>query len=448
MLNTLTAALSLLADFLSNPIISVPEHQVAGVTKLFASFGRKAGKLGVAAPTLVALSPDLVPMPKWRRILVVADDGDTREVGRLVLVPCRVYSVVGLTPRLDGRFEVLGRVEFLNGAAIIASAPGREVPTAYRSGSTHCDHCRTSRARKLAYVVRDCEADTTIQVGGSCIVDFFGKTSAADLAHRFTVLDSLASLLRGGDMDEDERGEVREHGHAIITFLTACVISMRVLGGFRSTKVTEGQSTYAHAMELLGDHGAKMQAAMEPGDAARAIVLLARARARYEGADIATLSSYEANMAVILRSDVVDGRLACATLASLPQMFARLDGEAVSKKAESGPKGHVGTVGAREVFELTFIRTASFVNHFGTVSFHTFEDRDGNVVSWKTAGGALTTPHRRDEHTGCYAVIEAGERVTLVATVKEHDLYKGVPQTKITRASFDLPKAKKGSKAA
>jgi hypothetical protein len=436
MFNTLTAAAAILADFFAtSPIIAIPEHRVSGVTKLFASFARKAAKLDVAAPSLVALSPDLVSMPKWRVVRIVAEDGSTQLVMRLVLVPCRVYAVVGLTPRLAGRFELLARVEFVNGSALVACAPGRDVPASYRSGSPHCDHCKTARARKLAYVVRDCESDTLIQVGGSCIVDFFGQTSAAELAHRFTMVDSLTRYA-SGDEDEDERGGRSTH-EMIVTFLTACVVSIRI-DGFRSTKAD--WSTLDDARKLLHNDGELLQRKIMPGDAERACALLTRARARYEGVDLATLSNYEANMAVILRSDIVDGRLALATLASLPQMFARIDADAAGATAEAAaPKRHVGTVGTREVFTLTYVRTTSFENQWGTSSFHTFHDAAGNVLSWKTSGGSL-----RD---GSGEMVAVGAIVSVLATVKAHDTYKGTPQTVITRVSFDLPKAKR-SKAA
>lgn len=79
---------------------------------------------------------------------------------------------------------------------------------------------------------------------------------------------------------------------------------------------------------------------------------------------------------------------------------------------------HIGTIGKREVFNLTCVYTNAFESAYGYVYMKTFEDSDGNVVVYKGS---------RDYN------ITKGAKVTLKATIKDHSIYRDVPQTVLAR---------------
>lgn len=82
---------------------------------------------------------------------------------------------------------------------------------------------------------------------------------------------------------------------------------------------------------------------------------------------------------------------------------------------------HVGEVGKRQVFEnLTVIFKTETEGDYGVTTILKFVDAAGNVLTWFASGG-------KD--------YEKGDVVTLKATVKKFDEYKGVKQTVITRAA-------------
>lgn len=95
----------------------------------------------------------------------------------------------------------------------------------------------------------------------------------------------------------------------------------------------------------------------------------------------------------------------------------RVAGWAAKRAAEAALSNWIGTVGKREVFALTIQRIMSFEGQYGVTYIHIMHDKNANVVVYK----------------GTKVLGEAGEFVTVKATVKEHGEREGVKQTKIAR---------------
>jgi hypothetical protein len=95
----------------------------------------------------------------------------------------------------------------------------------------------------------------------------------------------------------------------------------------------------------------------------------------------------------------------------------RVAGWAAKRAAEAALSNWIGTVGKREVFALTIQRIMSFEGQYGVTYIHILKDKDGNTVVYK----------------GTKVLGEAGEFVTVKATVTEHGERDGVKQTKIAR---------------
>lgn len=88
-------------------------------------------------------------------------------------------------------------------------------------------------------------------------------------------------------------------------------------------------------------------------------------------------------------------------------------------KDYSGSK-HVGEIGKRQVFEnLTVLNSIEREGAYGITTILKFEDPDGNILTWFASGSQG---------------YQKGDKVSLKATVKTQDEYKGVKQTVISRA--------------
>lgn len=96
------------------------------------------------------------------------------------------------------------------------------------------------------------------------------------------------------------------------------------------------------------------------------------------------------------------------------------------REANRERKVHVGTVGKREVFTLTF-KGASFHDGFyGTLGIYRFEDADGNELVWKTTSCADVN---NLDHKGLTFQVKA--------TVKSHGEYRETKQTVLTRVKIE-----------
>jgi predicted Fe-S protein YdhL (DUF1289 family) len=88
-----------------------------------------------------------------------------------------------------------------------------------------------------------------------------------------------------------------------------------------------------------------------------------------------------------------------------------------ARQADADKSGWLGTVGERRVFDLTIRMVIAMEGQYGYSYLHVMNDADNNVVVYKG--------------TNCLG--ERGGKVSVKATVKEHDIRDGVRQTKISR---------------
>lgn len=82
----------------------------------------------------------------------------------------------------------------------------------------------------------------------------------------------------------------------------------------------------------------------------------------------------------------------------------------------------VGTPGKRETFTVTLTSVREWTSQYdgSIISFFEFTTESGDVLVWATS----TDPD-----------FEVGKSYTVKATVKRHDEYKGIKQTRVTRVS-------------
>jgi hypothetical protein len=102
----------------------------------------------------------------------------------------------------------------------------------------------------------------------------------------------------------------------------------------------------------------------------------------------------------------------------------------LARQAALQASQHVGTVGARQTFDLTVTFITSFEGAYGTTYINGFKDADGNIFIHK--GSKILVDVEVDTYP---RPLEKGDKVNLSATIKEHGVREGVKQTIITRPS-------------
>ena len=103
-------------------------------------------------------------------------------------------------------------------------------------------------------------------------------------------------------------------------------------------------------------------------------------------------------------------------LARTEQRIAERAAQREAQRAADATKAHVGAVGERRNFTLRVERVMSFESQYGVTFINLCRDADDNIIVYKGSNGW-----------------EAGEQLTVKATIKEHGVYNGAPQTLIQR---------------
>lgn len=342
-------------------------------------------------------------------------------------------TVEGVAPKLADWTMVAAVEPVTNGEMLMREVPGQTCPTEYRTTDLRCDHCNAIRRRKAIYVMRHADHGHK-QVGRNCLADFLRTTNPESLLAGAEYLMDFSKM--ASDAEDEGWGMGGKRPERVVStqqFVAVVSVVMRKLGwvprsaaqhdydggGPEATAsiawriCTQPEDMYTK--EMIDRHGI----AVEDGDVARAEAALCWARAI--DSDNA-LSTYLHDLGVSCRQEYVVWKTS-GYVASVLNAHGRVLAKEAQEKAavSTAPKVHVGTKGERQVFDnLTIVGTHPYSTDFGPKVLVRFNDESGNVLVWRASG----SPE--------WVVI--GRKLSVKATVKDHDEYKGVPQTILERA--------------
>lgn len=132
-------------------------------------------------------------------------------------------------------------------------------------------------------------------------------------------------------------------------------------------------------------------------------------------------TTFAAKMAVQVFDDLkplTEGQVAAVT-ESIAKMAER--------HAERIEAGHWGTVGKRSEATVTVLATKSFDGDYGTRWLVTMKTTEGHTLKTWTSGDFVTS---------ALDAKDSGEAIKVKATVKDHGLYNGLPETTVSRVAL------------
>jgi hypothetical protein len=353
----------------------------------------------------------------------------TPQPGEPLNDPVRIHEIRLSYPIIKlGNWQVLGQLEAAEAGTLVFSVTSDEEELqALRDRVPHasnCDHCNTLRRRRFTYLLRCTETRAFRLVGKSCLRDFTGIDPAAAL-----FLARLHELVLASE--EDLEGFVQAGGRNAVsteTFL-ARVSFLIAAEGFTSmsgSRTTGRTPTCLDAMrfeELLDDRGPGLsqfwrQDEERHREKARAI----RAHYKLDGPEEGT-DHFTQNVRVLLAADLLElDRKHLAFAAAAVAQFGR---EAGKNGPATRPSEHVGVKGQKLTTGVRIKRVIPIEGRFGLTHLVLMDDEQGNRLVWKASA--------------CPQLLrESDDKVVhqVRATVKEHDDYKGMAQTVVTRLAL------------
>ena len=431
-----TATIATLASF------ECPAAREADVAEAIDRLAKRARRLGVGEPTYRVVRRFDKEERHWS-----LDDRGRMAAGlnpigppRITTEPMVEVAVEGDEVRLDG-WRLVARAEHHGEAGdVLYRSPAH--PDAdlarFRGRGPVCDHCKRARRRKDTFIVGD-EDGQLLQVGRTCIADFLGHGDPTALAKRaawpFEVLRAFSDE-EGGCFGRSPTA------FAIGRFLAFVAACERVDGFVTSTAARERgdfvEPTGSRAWGLMlkesigwNCHGGdRLRETYTPTD--RDAIRARRTLRWIERLD--GRSDYEANLQTVVRTGAVTLKQANLAASALLCWSRDVEKRLARRRARrSGTASrHLGEPKKRMIFaDLTVEMIRYISGDYGTTTLYKFADPEGNVLAYFASRDLRISI---DEGLDEDRAIEQGDRVTLKATVKKHDVYREAKQTVITRA--------------
>lgn len=339
-------------------------------------------------------------------------DGRRREVSRTPIF------VSGSAPRV-GNYTFLTRIEHTSAGNILDTVPGQDLPDSdrWRTAAPFCDHCRSRRDRKHTFV---CQSDggQLVQVGRSCLRDFLGIDSPEKIANRFSWIRQIREFC------EEFGGSARARADDLLTLLAYTATAIRLYGWIpRSAGETidtsdiVGKMFFCSAADELGQKRVReMNAARNDGD-----WVTAQETIDWVNSDAAGSSDYIHNLKVIFAQGLIEPKrrgYAVSAVASYQKHLGRLEARKRENAALAASQ-FLGTEGERlRNVPVTVLSARGIDTVYGSSIIYKMVTPEGNVISWFSSGAAE---------------LDVGKSYRIDATIKSHEVYNGVNQTKITR---------------
>lgn len=357
------------------------------------------------------------------------------------VLPYHSVTVQGDKPQIDGWefVAVLEPVQLDDGKQenFVRNVPGTHgtLPDAIRHRIGDCDHCHTKRSRKETFVLRATEEKNADQqaeyrvVGRQCLRDFTGgHYDPHQLAAMAEMLFALSDACEHASDDDDCWGNGSE-GRQDKSFDLQQVLEwtckmIQAFGWVSRTKANDEYraATADHVMEVLvrpREGVEKWEAFRKKHQPQTADQQHAEAAIAWAADQVDSDNDYLQNVNLVARMGYTT-RSTFGVAVSIIVAYDRvLEQQREAQRAQASE--WQGTIKERREFTLTVLSIFGAEGQYGTTGIHRMMDENGNLFTWFASPGGGWLPQ--------------GRQLTVKATVKAHDTYKGAKTTILTRVT-------------
>ena len=384
---------------------------------------RLSREIVIDAYNLGVLGARIAKLNRRARRLNVAEityeviDRGTRPEGDDTVIPTATVLITGETPRLDG-WQFIGTIEHLSSGQNLIHGDDARLE-AWREADADCGHYNVRRLRKKTVIAEKAETGEIIQVGSTCLKDFFGYHNNPEY-----LIDWVSDVY---DLDgSDGGGRFTSLGWPIEVVLAAALAIVDSEGWV--PRSAEGTATadlveYKIGVYVCPPIWRDLIRGIQITEAhyASAAEHIAWAKA----IDPSAPSNYLQNLRTLASEELIKANhlgFVCSIVAAKAQAEERevIRRQQVEVAALSEWQGTVGgsiTTTGKIVGVRQF---AGYAYNSPPTYLVTLIDDDGNV--FKTFNSGVFGRNA-----------ETGETVTIKGTVKKHDTYSNRKETVLTR---------------
>jgi hypothetical protein len=394
------------------PVYDIPAHRLADFTASVDKANRRAERAGI--PYRFTYSVD-----RYTRKTPGGEDGIDQYEERAKV------SLNRPDISHDG-WHFLATLTWDEEAGLVTRVrPGEELKL--HPKARNCDVCQATRDRKDTYVIRNAETSEEKQVGSNCIAQFLGIRPEGLWMMTY---DPDSDEFGGGEDDEPRPGGGTDpNTRYAVTDVLAIALALTNREGFvsRAMASTSNSRKIATADLVRGIVSGRRPKTKEERDWRMEVLrdsrlLTDQATTVRDFAATIEGGEYAQNLRAVAGADTVHGRNV-ALLVSAVGVKLRADEERRLKDAIAHSK-HLGTVGKKITDQEARVTAVRVIDgQYGVTRMLTMVTPEGDVIKWFGTGiGAQNW--------------DIGDRVGVTATVKKHDVYRGVNETVVTRAKL------------
>lgn len=339
-----------------------------------------------------------------------------QEYGRADLF--HTIEIIGERPQIQD-YKFIAKLEHLEKGNLIHSMS--ELPETYRNKKSHCDHCKTNRKRKYTYVIQNTISNKFLQVGKTCLSDFLPSTNIEQIATYFEAISkTIDEFLEAQEQSEDELylSSIGGHYYSLKYFLYIVAETIKKHGWISKTKAFEENK---HSTSVIAWGIMLNSKNIKISDESKEIVQKSMDWA-VSLKDKESKNDYEHNIFMLAENNIVDsktrgfGASIIVAYQKHLQYLKRQEEKHERQKLEKQSQ-YFGEIKERKLYTLKVLSKTYLESDYGVTVLHRMADQSGNIAIWFSSSKSL----------------EEGEEYTLKATIKEHNEYKGIKQTILTR---------------
>lgn len=261
-----------------------------------------------------------------------------------------------------------------------------------------CDHCKVNRYRSNSYIFKTPSGDL-IQVGSACLKLYFNRCVSELLAYAACLEDieerdsigyyyapyfELSGILSLAIADISNRGFVSAKSEDKLSTKQAVIFHLQRAVGYEITVTQE------HIIEA--DKQIAWLKSQEPS------------------------SEYMRSLIILTSLEAVEFKH-IGFIASIPAAYDKAI-QSAKQLADQPASDYVGNEGDKISLPVVVDRLVLCETNYGVSTLILMTDKAGNKLSWFASNAPA---------------LEIGQEITIKGTIKAHDDYKGIKQTKLTR---------------